>query len=158
VLAADSSDRQPVVADIALVDGGVLLGQVVDTAGTARPDVPVSVLAGDQELATAKTGGSGYFAFRGLRGGVYRLATAESHGVYRVWAPGTAPPSAGQGVLIVTGDDVARGTLPKPLGECAGWTKFWLSNPWVIGAIVATAITVPVVLHNAGGEEEPVSP
>jgi hypothetical protein len=157
LMAAETAARQPITADVALTEGGVLLGQVVDTEGAARAEVPVAILAGGRELALAKTDGSGYFAFRGLRGGVYQLVAAEGHGLYRVWSPGTAPPSAQQGALVVAGQDMVRGNW-GPVGESVGWTKFWLSNPWVIGAIVTTAVVIPVALHNAEDDDEPMSP
>lgn len=157
LMAAESVARQPIAADVALRDGGVLLGQVVDTQGTAKAGVAVTVHSGDRELAAAKTDAGGYFAFRGLGGGVYRLSAAEGQGLYRVWAPETAPASAGQGALIVAGQDLVRGDF-GPGGEVIGWTKFCLSNPWVMAGLVAAAVAIPLALHEADDEDEPASP
>ena len=148
LLAAGPAGQTPVVTDVALSDGGVLFGQVVDAQGSAKASVPVFIRAGDRELAVSKTDGAGYFAFSGLRGGVYQLTAAEGLGAYRLWAPDTAPPAAQPGALIVAGQDLVRGNLYRPQ---FGRLRFWLSNPWVVGGIVATAVAVPVIIHNSGG-------
>lgn len=139
VLAAPPAAQEAV--DVALREGGVLLGQVVDPQGAAIGDAKVALVDGQNELAVAKTRGDGYFAFSGLRGGVYQVAAANGQGVYRVWAPGTAPPSAEQGALVVAGGQTVRGQ--------AGGLMMFLSNPWVIAGIVATAVAVPVAVHNS---------
>lgn len=138
---ASESRSSPRVVDVALQSGGVLLGQVVDPQGAAIGDVVVSLRDKDQELATAKTRPDGYFAFKGLRGGVYQLVAAKGQGVYRVWSPGTAPPAAQQGALLVSGDPVLRGQM--------GAFKTFLINPLVIAGVVATAVAVPVAIHNS---------
>jgi hypothetical protein len=147
LLAAVPAVQMPVAIDVALEDGGILIGQVVDPQGIAQIDVPVALSQGDQEIATAKTDAQGFFAFRGLRGGVYQLAAADGAGMYRLWAPRTAPPTAQRGALIVSGQDMARGQYNWY--NWGGRLKAWLSNPWVIAGIVATAVAVPVAIHNA---------
>ena len=145
------------VADVALRDGGVLHGQLLDPQGRPVANAPVRLMNGEQELAETRTDAQGAFAFRGLRGGVYQVAGAGGAGIYRLWAPGTAPPSARPGVLLVAGDDLVRGNL-RSFGHCCGsWCRYHLSNPVVLTAVVATAIAVPVAIHNAR-DEKPVSP
>jgi len=153
LLAAVPASQAPVAIDVALSDGGVLFGQVVDAQGSAKSKVPVSLRAGDRELAVSRTDGGGHFAFSGLRGGVYQLTAAEGISAYRLWAPGTAPPAAQPGALVVAGQDLVRGNWPCP---DFGRLRFWLSNPWCVGALVATAVAVPVIIHNADGG--PASP
>ena len=149
-LAAQPADRpSSVVTDVALQNGGVLLGQVVDPQGSALSAVSVSLHSGDQQLGANQTDGSGYFVFRGLRGGTYQLVAAKGHGVFRAWAPGTAPPSAQQGALLVAGEETVRGQF--------GQLKFWLSNPWVIAGFVTAAVAIPVALYNTG-EKKSASP
>jgi len=130
------------VVDVALRDGGVLIGQVVDEQGAALGNVPVSLRHEDRDLAAAKTTKEGYFAFKGVRGGVYQLVAAQGHGVYRVWSPGTAPPAAQEGALVVSGNTVVR-------GQEGGGFRAFITNPLVIAGIVATAIAVPVAIHNS---------
>lgn len=157
---AASPAPTPLVHDVALRDGGVLVGQVVDAQGVGKRAERVSLLLDERQVAAAETDANGYFAFQGLRGGVYQLTAAEGAGAYRVWAPGTAPKAAEPGALLVAGKDLVRGqyyyydNCTPPLGR----VKFWLSNPWVVAGIVATAVAVPVGIHNADHGGGPVSP
>ena len=153
-LAAAPQGQSPVIYDVTLRDGGVMLGQVVDVQGAPKADVPVSLRLGEQEIATTATDANGYFAFSRLRGGVYQVVSAEGVGAYRAWAPGTAPPNAREGALVVAGQDLIRGNFGHHLGRL----KFWLCNPWVVAAIVTTAVAVPVGIHNANRGGGPTSP
>jgi len=158
-------DQTPVVIDVALQSGGLLLGQVVNPQGIGLAKVPVSIRDRGREVATTQTDNRGRFAVRGLRTGVYQLVTTEGHGTYRLWQPGTAPPTSQQGVLLVAGQKTVRGQCPdcgepscgEP--ECATPGRrglaLWLANPWVVAGIVGTAVAVPVSIHNA---DRPTSP
>ena len=144
------------ITDLALRDGGLLVGQVVDNQGVAKVNLKVSLQdLTSRELATATTDQQGKFSMQGVKGGVYQLVTPQRRGVYRMWMPGTAPPTAQQGALIVTGEDTIRGEDAPRSG-----LKFWLTNPLVIAGIVATAIAVPVAIHNSNhhSSPSPVSP
>jgi hypothetical protein len=132
-----AAEPAPAVTDVALNDGGILYGQVVDLRGAAVTGVPVSVKAQDRDVAAATTNTEGRFAVSGLRGGVYHVAAADGHGVYRLWSPGTAPPSAQNNAIVYTQDVEHRSTV-----------KMFFSNPVVIAALVATAIAVPLALSN----------
>ncbi len=172
-LAAGASvGRAPIVVDVALTDGGVLYGQVVDPQGSALVKVPVLLRDRDRELARAVTDKNGYFAVRGLRGGVYQLATVGGQGMFRLWKPGSAPPASEQGALLIVQGDTVRGQC-ESCGEptcgagcdscggargepaCGSRLAVWLANPWVVAGIVATAVAVPVAIHNSG---RPASP
>ncbi len=141
LLAAKPAPASPAV-DVALRDGGLLVGQVVDEQGVALASAPVSLRYQDRELVAAKTNKDGSFGFKGLRGGVYQIVAAKGHGVYRAWSVGTAPPAAQEGALIVSGDPVVR-------GQAGGGFAAFITNPLVIAAVVATAVAVPVAIHNS---------
>ena len=146
--AGATAKRAPIVSDVALANGGVLIGQVVNPQGHSIAKVPVSLRDEQREIAKTETDKNGYFAVRGLRGGVYQIVAAEGQGTYRIWTPGSSPPSAQKGALVVAGSETVRGQLGGPL-------SFWLSNPWVVAGVVATAATVPVAIHNS---DRPTSP
>ena len=131
----------PTVTDVALGPGGYLSGQLMDSHGVPLAKVLVS-LQDDQgrEVASVTTDEQGRFAVQGVRGGVHQLVTPQGRWFYRLWTPETAPPSAQQGALMVTGDETVRGAAPH------SGLKFWYTNPLVIGGLVATAIAVPVAL------------
>jgi hypothetical protein len=77
-------------------------------------------------------------------------------GIYRVWTPGTAPPSAQPAALIITGQDLERGQF-YPFRHGCAWAKFWLSHPCVIAGIVAASVAIPVILANCD-KDKPKSP
>lgn len=142
MLAATPSPGSPVV-DVALREGGLLVGQVVDEQGVGLGNVPVSLRQQDRELVAGKTNHDGTFGFKGLRGGVYQIVADQGHGVYRVWTVGTAPPAAQDGALVVSGNPVVRGQ------ECRSGFAAFITNPLVVAGVVATAIAVPVAIHNS---------
>lgn len=150
--ATPTPTRPPVVVDVAMMGKGLLLGQVVNAQGVAMKKTLVSVYNQQRECARAVTDANGYFAVQGLRGGVYQIATTDGTGTFRVWSRQTAPPSSQKGALIVAGKQTVRGqysSLQRPGHQS------WLSNPWIVGGIIATAVVVPVTVHNAGRPSSP---
>jgi hypothetical protein len=143
---AAGADGQPAieVTDVALASGGVLRGQVIDTQGTPVASTRVVIGQRGEPLSVTQTNAQGEFAFSGLKGGVYQMATSTNGGVYRLWATGTAPPVAQADALMVHGDKVVRGQRRG----CCGYLIDLMSNPWFCGALVATAITVPLILDD----------
>ena len=147
LLAADvTGARSSIVGDVTLTGDGVLHGQVIDAQGQPMEKTSVTLFDQNQRSWTAETDQFGRFAFTGLRGGVYQLVSAGGRASYRLWAPGTSPPTARQAALVVAGEDAVRGQ---------GGLSFLLSNPWFIVAAVGTAVAVPVAIHNA---KPPASP
>jgi hypothetical protein len=130
----------PLATDVALHDGGALIGQVKDSGGLAQAAVRVSLQdAQGQEVFTAVTDQQGEFQVQGVRPGVYQIVTPHARGMYRLWAPGTAPMSAKPVVLLV--GDTVRGSLGETI----------VDHPLITAAVVvgvATAITLPIVLTN----------
>jgi hypothetical protein len=129
------------ITDVALRDGGTMVGAVYSAEGLPQAGQLVSVQTSGREVARTTTDDHGRFTAEGLKGGVYQLVTTDGMSTYRVWSAGTAPPAAQPAALVVTGD-VVRG-----FGHHGG-IGAWLSNPWVLAAIVATAIAVPIALND----------
>jgi hypothetical protein len=161
LLAAEAN--QPVVArsaaaavapqDVALADGGVLIGQVVDTAGKPQAMTPVSLVTGGKEIARVTTDAKGQFRVASLRGGTYQVATTGNSGVYRFWAPRTAPPSSLNGLNMVSGNQVVRGQMG---GGFLSSTGQWIAeHPIITAGAIATAIAVPLALDD---DDDPSSP
>jgi len=148
----------PAVVDIALADGGVLHGQVIDIQNGGRAGIPVSVRSQQQEVVRTTTSNNGQFTVQGLRGGVYQVAAGEGQGVYRVWTANAAPPSAQKSAVVYTQNTEAAPAPAKNLpitytqnagGAGGGSLKTLLLNPIVIAGVVATAIAVPVAIANS---------
>jgi len=135
-----ADDRAPAVVDVALSAGGVLRGQITDAQGNPVVQATVSLRGPGGETAATVSDRSGFFQFAGLRGGTYRIVAGEASGLYRLWAPRTAPPSAQAAALVVAGNQ-------QVLGQCAPVLRC-LRNPWIIAGIVAAAIAIPIAIHN----------
>jgi len=127
----------PAVIDVAMADGGVLHGQVVDLQGGNTTGVSVSVRSQDKEITRTTTAKDGRFAVQGLRGGVYQVAAGEGQGVYRLWTAKAAPPSAQKNAIVFT------------QGFFGGGPKMLLANPIIVAGVVATAVAVPVAIANS---------
>ncbi|MEN0111485.1 MAG: carboxypeptidase-like regulatory domain-containing protein [Planctomycetota bacterium] len=142
----------PAVADVALADGGVFVGKVVNGQGAVMADTTVSLQQAGQQIATAKTNEEGVFAVQGLRGGLYQVVADNGVVSYRLWAPNTAPPAANQSALIVTGDAVVSG---QQYGQQGGGVLRWMrENPLLVGAGVAAAIAIPIAVDD---DDDPAS-
>ena len=131
----------PIIRDVALQPGGVLNGQVLNDQAIAQAQAKIAVVHKGKPLTVTETDKDGRFVLTGLEPGVYELHLAEGGGAYRAWAPRTAPPVAEQSVLLVQDGRTVRGNHhPGAFG--------WLANPWVLAAIVAVAIAVPLALDD----------
>lgn len=111
---AQAGRTEPAAAafeDIALTAGGTLTGRVVDSTGTPTEGAQVLLHQGKDLIGETVSDKSGTYSFKGLRGGIYQLTSADSHRAVRVWKDNTAPPGARDMALLVTGANGARGQL-----------------------------------------------
>lgn len=127
------------IQDIQLQPGGRLVGQIVDGETVPQAGIRVAVVTDREVIAYADTDAEGRFEMRGLKAGVYALQTEHNGAPYRFWLPNTAPPSAATQAMFVNDGTVVRGQ---------GWANHfaWLANPWVLAAIVAGAIAIPLAV------------
>ena len=154
--AADTTDsapagpqQAPTAIDVALGEGGTLRGQIVDAQGNAVPQAAVSLRQADREVAATVANSSGGFHLTGLRGGTYRIVAGGADGIYRLWAPQTAPPAARRAALVVAGGPQVLGQFGAGAASGAqGPLGHWLSNPWIVAGLVTAAIAIPVGIHN----------
>jgi len=152
---APTSGLQPragtTIPDIALAPGGLLVGQVLNESMKPVRGAKIAIQTDGHTAAATETDADGVFAVAGLRGGVHQVVTEKSIENCRLWADGTAPPRADSHLRFIPGQaTVVRGQWGPPQHS---WKK-WATNPWVIGGVVATAIAVPVVLHNIDDDDE----
>lgn len=138
--------------DVALRDGGVLVGQVVNPQGLARANANVSIRQGNHEVVRATTDANGVFAAKGLRGGQYEMVTDEGIRTCRLWAPNTAPPAARPAALLVSGQNVVRGQGGYPgyaggtHGMAHSWVAWMKAHPFLTAGTVAVAVATPLAL------------
>ena len=128
------------VADVALRDGGLFVGKVVNAQGKPISEVEVLLIQEGKEIANTTTDKEGVFAAQGLRGGQYQVVAEGGAVAYRLWAPDTAPPAANTSALIVTGDEIVNGQFAD---GCLCWIR---EHPMLVAAGIATAIAVPLAL------------
>jgi hypothetical protein len=127
--------------DVALREGGVLVGQVVNQQGVAKAKADVSIRFANHEVVRTTTDENGVFAAKGLRGGQYELMTDEGVSTCRLWAADTAPPAARPAALLVSGDNVIRGQ-----GGVHGWVGWMKAHPYLTAGTVAAAVAIPLAL------------
>ena len=133
----NSKPSKPMLTDIALQKGGVLVGRLTGKKGKLRAQQNIAIRQNGQLVAEVTTGKNGQFRVKGLRGGIYEIASDQGTGSFRAWSAGTAPPSAKQFAVLIDSDEVVRGqwgwvptpgaipTLPTPnftVGEWLGIT------------------------------------
>ena len=151
--AAFAAPADAKLRDIALQSNGAVHGQVVDAQGVAVAMVPVSISNGGKEVARTQSDVTGKFSVKGLKGGVYQVAAAGHQGVYRMWAPKTAPPSAQQGLMVVSQDNVVRGQHGHN-GPFQGVMSWVSRHPVLTAAGIAAGIAIPIALD----DDDPATP
>lgn len=166
--------------DVELHEGGVLLGQMLNAQGVATAGATVVLQTAGKEVARVLTDKDGRFRVAGLKGGVHLVATAGQQGVYRLWAPRTAPPAAQRGLMLVSSTDVVRGqcgcgtpVCGSAVCECShttggggygrggygrsGGPGDWISNhPMLTAGAIAAAIAVPLAVND--NDDAPATP
>ncbi len=147
-LAKHESDAAP-VSDVALDRQGHLSGVVVNLHGIPAAGVEVVVSQKGDEILRAKTDALGRFSTGKLPGGVYLIASGGQGRLVRAWTTQAAPPAAKPLALLVVGDRLVRGQMPLE--------DFFASDAFVITAMVAAAIAIPIAVHNSRSRR-PASP
>ena len=152
--------------DIALGNGGILSGQVVNAEGQPLVGEAVVVSSGGKEVARSLSGKDGSFHIANLKGGPVEVAAVETAGTCRLWAPGTAPPAAQPGLLVVADGEVIRGqhlgrSVPGRSyrggvrGHGGGLLGLMIEHPVVTAGAVGAAIAIPLAVSN---DKSPSSP
>lgn len=137
-LVPSTNDRR--VLDVALTPQGSLAGLILDGSGqpVAHQPVVAEPVAGQPHAVVSDA--AGRFSIAGLRGGVYRVSAAGTSLACRCWTAGTAPPAAGEQVLLVADEEIQRGQ--RPIGDLLG-------GPVLLALIIAAAIAIPIAVHNS---------
>jgi hypothetical protein len=142
--AAPAAGPASMVIDVALGEGGVFRGQVVDQQGAPLAGAPVSLWRQQQQVGASMTDSNGSFEIAGLSGGMYRVEAANSQANYRLWAPRTAPQSAHPSAMVVAGGDTMRGQF--------GGTGLTWPRALILAGLVGAAIALPIAL--SGGDND----
>jgi len=126
--------------DVQLDATGKLSGKLTDRGGTALTRAPVVLYQGRNQVAQTRTDRHGRFKFEKLRGGAYQLYTVGRQAMVRTWTPGTAPPGAGESLLVVADYRVVRGQYD--MGDVLS------SGVIPIIVVTAAAIAIPIIVNS----------
>jgi len=129
------------VADAELDSLGFLHGRVFSARGVPAAGVTVVLRQTDRELARTDTDALGRFRLGQLRGGTYELSVGAQGRLVRAWAANTAPPAAGDVVVILGDGEVVRGQMPLE--------EFFASDAVLLIGLVAAMIAIPIAIHNS---------
>lgn len=129
--------KQPTmpIRDVALSEDGVVQGRVIDNQGKAVDGAIVVISRDDELLHKMVTNKEGQFAAKGLRPGVYTIATAQGGGLYRLWPTNIAPPAAAQRALVTANQPVLRGQFGN--GALSQWTTTLVAGGGLAVGIIA---------------------
>jgi hypothetical protein len=139
-----SGTQKTIVRDVELSPSGSLTGQLVNPNGTGVENTVVRLVKQDGIAAVCSTDENGAFEMKGVQGGIY-IADAKGAQTYiRAWAPGTAPPKASTGLLLISKGQTVRGGVGKNVnfgGITDGvfrWDEFggMVSIPLILGAAI----------------------
>jgi carboxypeptidase family protein len=133
------------INDVALGNGGTLVGQVVDQQGLGIAGAQVVVLQQGRKPVQTTADKTGKFQTAGLSGGTAQVVTAGGQGVYRLWAANTAPPAAKRSALLLSNGPVVRGQM----GGMGGW---------LLPALAAGGIIAGVAVATSNTSSTPASP
>ena len=134
------------IQDVQMQKNGYFMGQVVDTQGVGKANVPVTVLQQGKVISEQKTGPNGVFYSQLPRGGVTQVTINGQHQLYRVWTDQTAPKNAADGVMIVMDGNVVRGQM---------FGNQILSTALPIAAVAGIVTAVAVAASNNSSPSSP---
>ena len=107
----------PTPIDVALNRDGVASGRVLDAQQKGIANAVVSFRQGKEQIVSATADDQGRFEVQNLRGGTYLITSNNGYGLFRFWAPKTAPPTAREQVLIRAQAVIVRAQSPEDSGE-----------------------------------------
>jgi len=147
-IAVAGEQSRPAVSDVALQENGVLRGQVLNTTGIPQSKSQVVLVKNGKVLAATTTDANGEFAVASVTPGIYQIESAHAGGVYRVWAPNSAPPAAKKGLLMVGDSNVVRGKDGK--GGYGGSNYGPALRGAIAGGLIGAGL-VAILDYNADG-------
>lgn len=136
------------VSDVALHQGGIPHGTVLNAEAQPVAAVAVSVVHNESVVATTLSNEKGEFTVKGLRSGAHVIKAGPTQQAVRLWVGNASPPSAIEDMAIVVDEEAVRG---KMFGGGGGTFGNFLGSK--IGGLMliggATAITLGTTLANS---------
>jgi len=124
-----------IIQDVELNRGNKLTVQVSDAQGKPHAGTPITVRKAGAAIHHSVTGKDGQVVVPQVKPGVYEITSGSRGGIYRVWAPQTAPPRASAGILLVNDGQVVRG-------------QNWQNAALIGGVIITSGVVGGVIGYN----------
>ena len=151
--------RMEVPRDVVLTEDGVLTGHLINLQAKSLAESTITLQSAGKVVARVKTDREGNFRVNKLRGGVYSVVANGHQGVYRLWAPQTAPPAARQTMTLVSQPEVVRGQFtPPPSNPFSTVGQFIAEYPVITASAVVAAIAIPLALDDDDVVAPPATP
>lgn len=144
-------------SDVALNEGGLLKGTVLNTAAQPVAGVKVNVLHEDKVIATSMSDKNGEFTVKGLRNGAHVVKVGTTQKAVRLWGSHTAPPAAVENVAIVVDEETVRGQIGG-LGALGGAGGLGSISGVGLAAGAGVAAIGGAVVYTQQNKADPASP
>ena len=138
----------PIVKDVALGPDGLLHGQIIDAApGNEENPVEIILYQNQQLVAQVACDAKGRFCSEPIPTGMYTVVVSNHLGIgpsvmVRIWAHGTAPPSAVESMVLSRAEyPIYRGQFDWP-----SIRSVLFRNHWVTAAAIGAAIAIPIAV------------
>jgi len=147
---------QAATADIALWNGGTLLGQVVNHNGQPVSGIVVSLQYSGSQIAQAVSNEEGTFSVRGLRPGEHQVIISGQTNTYRLWPAKSAPEGVRPRLTLATPRRIVLGQL----GSATPGGRPWPTLPRITLPVVAATVGIigGIVWLSSDDDTPPVSP
>lgn len=99
------------IMDITLTQDNLLQGQLVMRGGQPKSQACILVSSDHGITCRTTTNDQGLFAVKVARGGMHVVSHGETSAVVRAWTQRAAPPSAKNGILMVSDEQLSRANL-----------------------------------------------
>jgi hypothetical protein len=142
-LARDSETPQYRLSrDVQLDETGVLNGQLIDITGQPIANKVIEIRHRNKVVARSTTDVDGEFHLDVGKTGAYLIDVGGMLISCRCWTPAAAPPVATDDLVLLAPEKTIRGQ--RPFADI-------ITNPLFIGAVIATAVAIPIAVSNSNG-------
>ena len=145
---ASGQRAAPVVKDVALGPDGLLRGQIMHAAvGNGENPVEIILYQNQQPIAQVACDAKGRFCSGPIPTGTYAIVVSSHLGtepsmIVRIWAHGTAPPSAVESIVLSRdAHPIYRGQLDWP-----SLRSTLFRNRWATAVAIGAAIAIPIAV------------
>lgn len=128
--------------DVQLDENGLLNGQLINIAGDPVANATIEIRHRNQRLDVAATNEDGEFRLRVKKTGAYLISVSGMQITCRCWTANAAPPAATDDLVLMAPEKTVRGQ--RPFADI-------ITNPLFIGAVVATAVAIPIAVSTSDG-------